>query len=661
MSRKIFHALVDPDEAIRLVIEKINPRPPGVEKVSLSNALYRVLAKDVYSPIDHPPFDRSEVDGYAVRSVDVEWSDELSPVYLKIKGRVKPGEKPVLEAGVKDAVEVATGAMIPRGYDSVVMEEHVERDENVLKVYRATPPGENISTAGSDISSGDLVLFKGTLLNHGHLALLAGLGINEVEVFKKPKAIVFSTGEEVVEPGSILEAGKVYDVNGTLITSYLMEHGVEAYYGGLLPDDYDVIRNRVQDALKKYDMVFTSGGTSAGLSDLVYRVFSDIGEILVHGLKTKPGKPTVIATSNKKLLIGLPGFPLSCYMILVRVVSEIVKLYTGALYNVKTIDAVIPVQIRKQVGKTWLIPVMLTESENNYAAYPVSMSSGAISPLILSDGFVEVKESVDVVMEGEQVRVYLFRDLPEKTRLNVIGSNDPLLTEILRLKGLASTSRILNVGSTGGWKAVARGEADVAPTHLLDEETGCYNTPFLKKYGLEDKAVLIRGYDRLIGIIVGKGNPKNITSIEDFLRTDVRIVNRSKGSGIRVYLDMALKRIASLKGLDPSKISKIVNGYTYEVKTHTAVATAIKQGRADAGLAVGYVAELLGLDFIPLTWEEYDFLIPRKRLVKDSVIKLIDALKHLDEVLDEVGPLFKKYFRASENSGFEKVTCFEKT
>uniref|UniRef100_A0A7C2FPB4 Molybdopterin biosynthesis protein n=1 Tax=Thermosphaera aggregans TaxID=54254 RepID=A0A7C2FPB4_9CREN len=661
MSRKIFHTLVDPDEAVRLVVEKIHPHPLGTEKVELTNALHRVLAEDLYSPIDHPPFDRSEVDGYAVRSVDVEWSDELSPVHLRVKGRVKPGEKPVIEAGVNDAVEVATGAMIPRGYDSVVMEEYVERDGEVLKVFRASPPGDNISTAGSDISSGDLVLFKGTLLKHGHLALLAGLGIREVEVFKKPKAIVFSTGEEVVEPGNTLEVGKVYDVNGVLITSYLRELGVEAYYGGLLPDDYDVIKDRISRALEDYDMVFTSGGTSAGVSDLVYKVFSNIGEILVHGLKTKPGKPTVIATSKGKILIGLPGFPLSCYMILIRVVSKIVKLYTGALYDVKTVDASMPVQIRKQVGKTWLIPVMLVESENDLAAYPVSMSSGAISPLILSDGFVEIGENVDIVMEGERVRVYLFRDLPEKNRLNVIGSNDPLLTEILRFKDMVNVSRVLNVGSTGGWKAVARGEADVAPTHLLDEETGCYNTPFLKKYGLEDKAVLIRGYDRLIGIVVAKGNPKNILSLEDFLRSDVRMVNRSKGSGVRVYLDMALKKIAIAKGLDLGKLSRIINGYTYEVKTHTAVATAIKQGRADAGLAVGYVAELLNLDFIPLTWEEYDFLIPKKKIEKEAVSKLIDALKHLNQILDKAEPLFKKYYRAGEGSGFEKVSCFQKT
>ncbi|MEM2009735.1 MAG: molybdopterin biosynthesis protein [Thermosphaera sp.] len=657
MSRKIFHTLADPDTAINLVVEKLNPKPNGVERVNLSDALYRVLANDVYAPLDYPPFDRSEVDGYAVRSVDVEWSDELSPSLLKIKGFVKPGTQPVVEAGEKDAVEVATGAMIPPGYDAVIMEEYVEKMGDFIKVFRAVTPGENVSTIGSDISSGDLLLVKGTLLKHQQLSVLAGVGINEVDVYVQPRAVVFSTGEEIVEPGQPLPTGKVYDVNGILITSFLREHGVNAVYGGLLPDDYNVVKERIQDSLTKFDMVFTSGGTSAGLSDVTYKVFSDLGELIVHGLKTKPGKPTVIASSKGKLLVGLPGFPLSCYMILVRVVKKILQFYTGAVYEDYIVESKLPVQIRKNVGKVWLIPAMLVESGETYSAYPVSMSSGAISPLILSDGFIELGDNVDVALEGEPVKVYLFRDLPPRNLLNIIGSNDPLLVELLRFEGLITSSRALNLGSLGGWKAVARGEADIAPTHLLDEKTRCYNTPFLDKFGLKERAVLIKGYERLIGIVVETGNPKKIRGLQDFLRGDVRIVNRSKGSGIRVFLDMSLRQIAVEKGLDPLRLERFVKGYTYEVKTHTAVATAIRQGRADAGLAVGYVAEIMGLDFIPLTWEEYDFLILKENLKKRSVMKFIDGLKHLPSKLESFGNIFAKYYRASGETGSEKTVC----
>lgn len=233
-----------------------------------------------------------------------------------------------------------------------------------------------------------------------------------MDVYVQPRAVVFSTGEEIVEPGQPLPTGKVYDVNGILITSFLREHGVNAVYGGLLPDDYNVVKERIQDSLTKFDMVFTSGGTSAGLSDVTYKVFSDLGELIVHGLKTKPGKPTVIASSKGKLLVGLPGFPLSCYMILVRVVKKILQFYTGAVYEDYIVESKLPVQIRKNVGKVWLIPAMLVESGETYSAYPVSMSSGAISPLILSDGFIELGDNVDVALEGEPVKVYLFRIYP---------------------------------------------------------------------------------------------------------------------------------------------------------------------------------------------------------------------------------------------------------
>ncbi|MEM1834696.1 MAG: substrate-binding domain-containing protein, partial [Thermosphaera sp.] len=259
--------------------------------------------------------------------------------------------------------------------------------------------------------------------------------------------------------------------------------------------------------------------------------------------------------------------------------------------------------------------------------------------------------------EGEPVKVYLFRDLPPRNLLNIIGSNDPLLVELLRFEGLITSSRVLNLGSLGGWKAVARGEADIAPTHLLDEKTRCYNTPFLDKFGLKERAVLIKGYERLIGIVVETGNPKKIRGLQDFLRDDVRIVNRSKGSGIRVFLDMSLRQIAVEKGLDPLRLERFVKGYTYEVKTHTAVATAIRQGRADAGLAVGYVAEIMGLDFIPLTWEEYDFLILKENLKKRSVMKFIDGLKHLPSKLESFGNIFAKYYRASGETGSEKTVC----
>jgi len=650
VSIKLFHELVSIDEAFKTVMSKVILQPKGIDEVETSDALLRVLAEDVYAPIDHPPFDRSEVDGYAVKSSHVAFATEIYPVALNIEGFVKTGDQAIGYTCEKGAVKVATGAIVPRDCDAVVMEEYVEEENSRVRVFRPVAPGENISTCGSDISAGDFLLPRGTLLKHEHLAILAGLGFSKIKVYSRPRAVVYSTGNEVVEPGKPLQLGKVYDVNGYLIASFLRELGVDAVYRGILPDDYDLIKNRVQSDLREYDMVFTSGGTSAGETDLIYKVFEDIGEILVHGLKTKPGKPTVIAVSNGKLLFGLPGFPLSCYMILVRLVKPIISKITGVKLMEEKLNVKIPFKIRKGIGKTWLIPSILVESPTGLTAYPVSLSSGSIYAITFSDGFIELSEELDVVEAGSNVPFYAFSEKYRTRRLVIIGSNDPLLEKILVETELVYTSRILNTGSTGGWLAVLRGEADIAPTHLLDPQTGLYNVPFLDKYGLKGKAIIIRGYDRLIGFIVQKGNPKNIKGFEDFLREDIRIVNRPKGSGIRVLVDMNLKKLFDHKGLQWSQVHELIKGYTYEVKTHTAVAVAVKQGKADVGVASGYVADLFNLDFIPVGWEEYDFLVPLDKLSKPEVQLLIDALKSL-KISDFK---FSKYYRVPINTGLPK-------
>ncbi len=653
MERKEFHVLASIYEVEDIISKYIELKPLGTETIPLSEALGRIVSRDIYAGIDHPPFDRSTVDGYAVRSVDVAGADDLHPVKLRVIGRVEPGEKPSVEVEPGTAVEIATGAMIPRGADSVVMVEYTKKQgEREILVYRATIPGENISVAGSDISMGDLVIPRGTMLSEKEIGLLAGLGYDRVEVYRKPRIAVFSTGNEVVEPGDELVEGKVYNVNGYLVTSMLRSIGAEPVYLGLLRDDYSEMYSRIKDALEKYDLVITSGGTSAGLGDLVYRVFNDLGEpgVVIHGLKIKPGKPTVFAVVNGKLLIGLPGFPLSCYMVSNNIVKPLISRITGyVIPETVRVKARIPYQLRKPLGKAWFIPVALVETGNGYTAYPVSMRSGSISPLAYADGYMILPEDRDLVFMDEEVIVELFRDKSKIPRLNIIGSNDYALYRIIEAINMANNARIISVGSTAGWRAVQRGEADIAPTHLLDPETGEYNKPYVEKYGLTGKAVLFRGYERRIGIVVAPGNPKNIRSIRDFLRQDVVIVNRTRGSGIRVYLDQQLKSIAEEENVKFEDLVKKINGYFYEVKTHTAVAAAVKHGRADAGVAAEIAARLYDLEFIPLTWEKYDFLVPRDRMSKRHVSFFIEALRDtsIRSLINSIPG-----YRAHENTGY---------
>jgi putative molybdopterin biosynthesis protein len=621
----VFHKLVSIEEALRLLEEKVGGiRPPEVIEVPLLEAQGKVLAEDVRAPIDYPPFDRSTVDGYAVRSVDVAGASEVTPVSLRVTGKVSVGSAPVGEVRPGEAYEIATGAMIPRGADAVVMEEHVSRKGNLLTVYRSVAPGENISQAGSDVSAGDVVLRAGTLLTAREIAVLAGLGISRVRVYRPPRVSVFSTGVELTPPGAPLEPGHLYDVDGYVVTASLRELGVDAKFLGILPDNYEVMLNSVAKALEESDVVITTGSTSAGYGDMIYRVFRDLGaEVIVHGLKARPGKPTAIAVKGRKVLFGLPGFPLSAMMNLYTLVTPVVLRIMGLepTREVVKVRARIPFRFQAGRGFAELIPVQLVQGMEGISAYPLMAGSGSIAGIGLSDGFIVAEESREYFDENEEVEVTLFSRSLRVPELNIIGSNCPGIEVVLRVAGLSRSSRIISVGSMGGWLALRRGDADIAGTHLLDEKTLQYNVHMPKVVGLEGKVVIFRGYARRIGLLVRKGNPKRIRGFEDMLRDDVVIVNRNRGSGTRVLLDLRLRELLGGKRPEDS-----VKGYTYEVKTHTAVATAIIQGRADVGLSLEAVARMFDLDFIPVGEEIYDFAVRRERLEKPAVRRFLDAL-----------------------------------
>jgi len=621
----VFHKLVSVEEALRLLEEKVGGiRPLEVIEVPLLEAQGKVLAEDVRAPIDYPPFDRSTVDGYAVRSVDVAGASEVTPVSLRVTGKVSVGSAPVGEVRPGEAYEIATGAMIPRGADAVVMEEHVSRKGDLLTVYRSVTPGENISQAGSDVSAGDVVLRAGTLLTAREIAVLAGLGVSRVRVYRSPRVSVFSTGVELTPPGAPLEPGHLYDVDGYVVTASLRELGVDAKFLGILPDNYEVMLNSVAKTLEESDVVITTGSTSAGYGDMIYRVFRDLGaEVIVHGLKARPGKPTAIAVKGRKVLFGLPGFPLSAMMNLYTLVTPVVLRMMGLepTREVVKVRARIPFRFQAGRGFTELIPVQLVQGMEGISAYPLMAGSGSIAGIGLSDGFIVAEESREYFDENEEVEVTLFSRSLRVPELNIIGSNCPGIEVVLRVAGLSRSSRIISVGSMGGWLALRRGDADIAGTHLLDEKTLQYNVHMPKVVGLEGKVVIFRGYARRIGLLVRKGNPKRIRGFEDMLRDDVVIVNRNRGSGTRVLLDLRLRELLGGKRPEDS-----VKGYTYEVKTHTAVATAIIQGRADVGLSLEAVARMFDLDFIPVGEEIYDFAVRRERLEKPAVRKFLDAL-----------------------------------
>jgi len=622
----VFHRLLDIDEALRKLDEALGGiRTLGSERVILDEAVGRVLAQTVEAKVDSPPFDRSEVDGFAVESKSVYGAEEDKPVRLKVVGQSKVGALPQVAINAGEAIEIATGAPLPRGSNAVVMAEYTkeEHEGGAVLVYRSVVPGENVAQAGSDVMVGDVALRQGSLLSYREIAVLAALGYDEVAVRSRPRIAVLSTGDELALPGDPLTPGQIYDVNGVAISQMIREMGASPQYLGIVSDDYGDLKKAIGEALKAHDMVLTSGSTSAGLGDVIYRIFDELGKpgVVVHGLRIKPGKPTIAAVVDGKLAVGLPGFPVSAMIAFSVFVRPILMKMMGlkAIPQGWSQQARMAYGIQAGRGKREYIPVSLTSSPEGMVAYPLLKGSGATSTLALADGFVEVDERRESLEEGELMGVKLFSPKVPLAELTIIGSHCPGVDLALELLGEIE-AKVINVGSTGGWLAVKRGEADIAGTHLLDGGSLEYNTPFLGKYDLRGRAVLIRGYARRHGFLVSKGNPKGIRTFKDFTRKDVIIINRNSGSGTRTFIDYQLREI----GINPEEGG--IRGYDHEAKTHSAVAAAIAQGRADVGVSVEAYAGIHDLDFLPLGDEIYDFLIPVKRLEKRAVREFIETI-----------------------------------
>ncbi|TLM98691.1 molybdopterin biosynthesis protein, partial [bacterium] len=317
MSRRVFRELASIEEAKARLAEHFRPKPGGVEVLPLAKALGRVLSRDIEAGMDVPPFDRASMDGYAVLAEDTFGAEENKPVELRVMGRVGAGERPEVDVEKGTAAEISTGAPIPKGANAVIMVEYTVSKNGVVKVYRPVVPGENVMSAGSDIMAGEVVLRKATALTSRETAVAAALGIAEVQVFRRPVVAVISTGNEIVAPGARLEYGKIYDINSQSICDSVRECGGQPVFLGVARDEEEDIKGKIRAGLTSADIVVISGGTSAGVGDLLYRIINDLGSpgMLVHGVAVRPGKPTIIAVVDGKPIFGLPGYPTSALMI----------------------------------------------------------------------------------------------------------------------------------------------------------------------------------------------------------------------------------------------------------------------------------------------------------------------------------------------------------
>jgi len=400
---KPFGALLPFEEAKRVVDENIKPIT-RVETINVDDSPGRVLAEDIVATLSTPPFDRAAMDGYAVKAKDTFNSSRLNPKILNLIGELHAGETPQKRVNTGECIQIATGAVMPKGADAVVMVEDTEEENERVKVLKSAYPKANVAQKGEDIKAGELILRRDFVLDPGKIGVLASQGINQIRVYEKPKVAVLPTGEEICEVGNRLRQGQVYDVNSHTISSVVKGNGCIPIRLGIIGDDPEEIKSAIAEALKS-DLVVISGGSSVGERDLLFDVLHNLGKVLFHGIQVKPGKPTIFAMIQGKPLLGMPGYPTSClintYLFLLPAIRKMAHLPSR---REEVVEARLSRRVPGSVGRRQFLPVKIRGND----AIPMFKEMGAITSIAEADGYIEIAENIDLLEKGELVTVILF-------------------------------------------------------------------------------------------------------------------------------------------------------------------------------------------------------------------------------------------------------------
>ncbi|WP_336024707.1 molybdopterin biosynthesis protein [Halobellus salinisoli] len=625
--RREFHDLVDPTVAHETIESlDLDPEP---ESVPLADARGRVLVERVDADLDVPGFDRATMDGYAVRGRDTFGADEVDPVELDLVGTVHAGVEPDVVVGEGEAAEISTGAVMPDGADAVVM---VERTEEVrlgddaesqddpgrqgddpdgppsaVAVRKAVAPGDNVMLAGSDIAAGARALGPGTRLTARDIGLLSALGIDDVPVRGKPTVGIVSTGDELVRPGEEVhsERGQIYDVNSYTIAAGVEEAGGEAKLYPHAGDDYDEMERLLVEAADECDLVLSSGSTSASAVDVIYKVIEERGDLRLHGVAVKPGKPMLVGEVGNSAYVGLPGYPVSALTIFQTFVAPAIRDAAGLPEpQTATIRGKMALRERYAEGRLRLMPVgLVTDERGETLVYPVDKGSGATTSLVEADGVVAVDPDTEYLGEGEEVEVQLFSPDVRAPTLFAVGEADPALSRLLdRLE----RPRFLPVGSREGLRRLGGGVPDVAVVAgPVDRDV---------------ESVDLGGWTREWGLVVPAGNPEEIEGLDDLVERDLAFVNRNRDAGLRASLD----EVVDARGDDAARrdVTESIRGYEVGTKGVESPARAVARGDADAGLGLRATAERLGLGFVSLGTESVRVRANPERIEKPGVKEL---------------------------------------
>lgn len=611
----------------------------GAESIPIDeHALGRVLAEPVWAKTSSPNYHAAAMDGFALRAKSTNGARPNAPVTILLY------EDAVSAVGAR-AAYVDTGDPLPDWADAVIPIEDVEsldetgkiapniRGPVAIRLRASVAPWSHVRPMGEDMVATQLVLPAGHVLRPVDIGAIAAAGHVELAVARKPKVAILPTGTELVPIGGKLGPGQILEYNSVMLAAQVVSMGAEATRFPISKDEIELISRSVRTASEDHDLILLNAGSSAGAEDFSARVIDSLGQVLVHGVAVRPGHPVILgmieatprvgfgeispensgpgkrmAVGRRRVpVVGVPGYPVSAALTIEIFVEPLIAKWLGrraARFPAQT--ARLTRKINSAPGDEDYIRVALGKVRDQLLAAPLPRGAGVISSLVQADGVVILPPGVQGAEAGEQVSVRLYRSPAElEGTILCIGSHDLSLDVLGQF--LAEYDRRLvsaNVGSQGGLVALQRGEAHLAGSHLLEPETGEYNVSYIRRYMPGVPVKLLALVRREQGLVVQRGNPKKVTSLEDLVRPDLRFVNRQRGAGTRVLLDYHL----NLGGIPAT----IIQGYDQEEFTHLGVAAAVASGRADCGLAVAAAAEALDLDFVPLFHERFDLVIPKE-------------------------------------------------
>jgi putative molybdopterin biosynthesis protein len=603
--RNLYLSNVPVEEALAKYLAALEGRLVSrYETIPAAGALDRVTAEAVYARCCSPLYNAAAMDGIAVSAGTTAGAAETTPLTL-VRDR--------------DFKVVNTGDPIHPPFDAVIMaEDTVETGEDTVQIREAAVSWQHIRPIGEDIVTGEMILPGRHRVRPIDIGVLLSAGITAVRVYQKPRVAIFPTGDEIIEPGETPQEGEIIESNTRMFEALVHEGGGEAARFAPVKDVPALLTRAIGAALAGCDLVLVNAGSSAGTEDYTVQVLRALGEVIVHGVAMKPGKPVILAVADGKPVIGIPGYPVSAYLAYQHFAAPILAALAGRENpQAPVVEAVISKRLVSSLKHREYVRVKAGRVDGRLIASPLARGAGAAMSLVRADGFCVIDQQSEGIEAGETAPVELYRPLSEIERTLVCtGSHDLILDVIADMMAGPAFLSSTHVGSMAGLMALKRGECHIAPIHLLDAESGTYNTPYLRRIFPETPVALIRGVGRIQGIMVKKGNPLGIGSVADL--PACRYINRQRGAGTRLFLDYKLKQA----GIAPERIS----GYDREAATHMAVAAAVESGGADAGMGIASAAAALGLGFIPLGEEEYDFALyprflelPQLRLFRETL------------------------------------------